>query len=504
MKLTVKNFGPIREAQNIDISPMTIFVGPSNTGKSYLAMLLYSIFEVFADKEHTWKLSMLVRRERQNHLEIFNNLRKSQVSASTEIDVCFSKWAQIISNAWEHKIVYCLGEEGRVLLDGKNSDAGFSTRISDSENQLVLDLTNPRNSKITLQKKRQLTRQINQRFAELLSYEVKGDSGEEISSLPDEIYEDFARRYYPEVLLQHFQSTLLPWKQLEAPIDAYYLPAIRGGIMQSHRTLVSVLIKRAPMAGLSNLPLVPPFNGVLSDFMTKLINIENGEYKRTRSRLSGLGTRHRRNMRRDNYSDTQEAIDDANTRIERHILSGVIDVQRSETQYPDFRYKFTKDNQHYDLPLMNASSAVSEVAPVSLFLRHYVHPGDLFILEEPEAHLHPAAQRDISDVLARLVNARVNVLITTHSDNILEQVGNFIYASDVSESDLTRLDEAKCSVYFFKPSRSGKQTTVKKIPFDPETGLLTKDHLDVSSALYNETIDLMERRENEGSQTDIL
>jgi len=132
-----------------------------------------------------------------------------------------------------------------------------------------------------------------------------------------------------------------------------------------------------------------------------------------------------------------------------------------------------------------------------------VCPDDLFIVEEPEAHLHPAAQRDISDVLVRLVNAGVNVLVTTHSDNILEQVSNFIYAADLSGSKLTKLDEEKCSVYLFKPGRGANETTVKKIPFDPETGLVTQDHLDVSSALYNETVNLMEKRENAGSQTDI-
>ena len=63
MKLTVKNFGPIREARNIDISPMTIFVGPSNTGKSYLAMLIYSIFEVFSDEEYSWRIFRLIRKE---------------------------------------------------------------------------------------------------------------------------------------------------------------------------------------------------------------------------------------------------------------------------------------------------------------------------------------------------------------------------------------------------------------------------------------------------------
>ena len=40
--LDVENFGPIAEAKNIEFKPMTVFVGPSNTGKTYLAMLLHA------------------------------------------------------------------------------------------------------------------------------------------------------------------------------------------------------------------------------------------------------------------------------------------------------------------------------------------------------------------------------------------------------------------------------------------------------------------------------
>ena len=76
--------------------------------------------------------------------------------------------------------------------------------------------------------------------------------------------------------------------------------------------------------------------------------------------------------------------------------------------------------------------------------------------------MHPAAQRDFSDVLVRLVNADVRVLVTTHSDNILEQISNFIYAADLPDSKLTKLDKEKCSVYLFKPGRGGNKTTVKK------------------------------------------
>ena len=499
MKLTVKNFGPIREARNIDLSPMTIFVGPSNTGKSYLAMLIYSIFEVFSDEELTWKMSPLVRGENRDYLQTFNNLKKSQGAVSGEIGTCFSQWAQVISDVWKHKVVYCFGEEGKNVVEGKNGGEDFSVRISDPENQFILDLTTPTNSKITLQKRKRLAEETYKDILRLLSKETGKHIDEETSYFPDEVRIDFMRRYYPGVILKQFQMTLLPGNPSGSHTDAYYLPAIRGGIMQSHRTLVSVLIERAPMAGLSNIPLVPPFNGVLSDFMTKLVNIGSEGFGRGGFR-GRFEARRWRNKRR---SDKQKELEMINSRIEQRILSGEIDIQTSEAQYPDFRYKFTRDDKKYDLPLMSASSSVSELAPISLFIRHYVCPDDLFIVEEPEAHLHPAAQRDISDVLVRLVNAGVNVLVTTHSDNILEQVSNFIYAADLSGSKLTKLDEEKCSVYLFKPGRGANETTVKKIPFDPETGLVTQDHLDVSSALYNETVNLMEKRENAGSQTDI-
>ena len=66
------------------------------------------------------------------------------------------------------------------------------------------------------------------------------------------------------------------------------------------------------------------------------------------------------------------------------------------------------------LSLMNASSSVSELAPIVLFIRDYLKEGDFFIVEEPEAHLHPEAQLLIADALAQLVNAGVYV-ISYHS-----------------------------------------------------------------------------------------
>ena len=47
LELEVADFGPIVEA-NVDLRPLTVFVGPSNTGKSYLAILIYALHRFFA------------------------------------------------------------------------------------------------------------------------------------------------------------------------------------------------------------------------------------------------------------------------------------------------------------------------------------------------------------------------------------------------------------------------------------------------------------------------
>ena len=46
LELTVSNLGPIAEGK-IELRPMSVFVGPSNTGKSYLATLIYALHRFF-------------------------------------------------------------------------------------------------------------------------------------------------------------------------------------------------------------------------------------------------------------------------------------------------------------------------------------------------------------------------------------------------------------------------------------------------------------------------
>ena len=48
VEISVRNFGPIAEA-DLDLRPLTVFVGPSNTGKTYLSVLIYALQRIFED-----------------------------------------------------------------------------------------------------------------------------------------------------------------------------------------------------------------------------------------------------------------------------------------------------------------------------------------------------------------------------------------------------------------------------------------------------------------------
>lgn len=62
------------------------------------------------------------------------------------------------------------------------------------------------------------------------------------------------------------------------------------------------------------------------------------------------------------------------------------------------------------------------------------------IVEEPEAHLYPDAQKQISELLALTLNSGCQMLITTHSPYILGALNNLMYASYISANNTPKAD----------------------------------------------------------------
>ncbi len=481
MKISVKNFGPIGEAKDIHLSPMTLFVGPSNTGKSYLAVLLYTIIEILEDGFRPLINIQIRSQQKAKNNPAIQKMIDRGVSAreATKEDVeawCASKfipWAEGLAGLWRKKILYCFGEEGENLIQDKK----VSVVMYSDDGEVIVDLVSPKRSKINPRALSKMVDKLIDSFSEMpLEVEFRFQLSAPIN---------------PHLLARAFRSAL--WDEM--PDTAHYLPAIRGGIMQSHRGLVDAVMAQAPFVGLQGhfhrMNSTPMFTGVLSDFMRKLIDVPVIGIRAYRRTSPFMPRRIRQNS---NIAPIGE-------RMENEIMDGEIKIRKNETGYPDFRYKFSRGGKERELPLNNTSSMVSELAPISVFVRHHLEEGDLFIVEEPEAHLHPKGQRAISDVLVQLANAGVFVLATTHSDIVLEQIGNAVHRAELKDKNPVKnggelLNADKAAAYSFATRAKGK-TTVRKVAFDDETGFMTRDHLDASKALYDETIALLDGGEDD-------
>jgi predicted ATPase len=63
-------------------------------------------------------------------------------------------------------------------------------------------------------------------------------------------------------------------------------------------------------------------------------------------------------------------------------------------------------------------------------------PGDLLIVENPEAHLHPAGQSKLGRFLAHVAGAGAQVIVETHSDHVLNGARIAVADSTLSASEM--------------------------------------------------------------------
>lgn len=91
---------------------------------------------------------------------------------------------------------------------------------------------------------------------------------------------------------------------------------------------------------------------------------------------------------------------------------------------------------------MNVGFGISYVAPVIVSLLK-AKSGDLVIIENPEAHLHPRGQRKMGELIAKAASGGAQIILETHSDHILNGIRLSVKNRTISTNDV-RLN------YFFQ------------------------------------------------------
>ena len=510
IQIEVDDFGPIGSGK-VQLRPLTVFVGPSNAGKTYLAVLVYALHKAlgglskyailsnsyfsveriflryFSDKtaSDTRKSEKEIAKTIENiaaklrdqtrpftFFDLPAEMRESALSALTdselladdlgqEVERCFdlqslSEMVRYGSKNGETKISVSARQDSQTLW---NFDVQFSASGISSQGMI---------GDINLGENADRSPDLRARFRQL---ELLFD--DQTSQRMYRVFSDLAKARENE---------------------AYYLPAARSGIMQSHRVIASSLMGRATRAGLERLPELPTFSGVLVDFMQRLI-------------LHGERVVPWRLRRPQKHPNVVTRLADS---LEQQTLGGRIRVVRPlPGGYPEFVYE--PHNTKQKIGLSRASSMVTELAPVVLCLRDGLGEGDTVIIEEPEAHLHPAAQTQMANTLAQLVNAGVRVIVTTHSDWLLKAIGNLMREGALAEGTdpeataveldypTTAIRPKDAGIWLFRKSRGQKGSTMEEIPFDSVNGVEPSDYDIVDEELYNRSAELQNQLEEGAS-----
>ena len=499
VRLDVSNFGPIAEA-SVDLRPLTVFVGPSNTGKTYLAILTYALHRFFGGASSTPGIGLSSLRQSKSLFLRYGDPFAEEVYENHEIDALM-KWlqrpgpksgsrraAQILhdkvasvvrrqlrpSRDWDEmlpgELARCFGaaNANRLIRQGTAFGAKITLKCLESNGadatvplKFNFDLDSGAfNSRVTvadpirLRIANEYVDSQAERFG-LLRYLALQEEVEMRPSLLTVVNEEIAARV-GATMVSPLSTT------------AHYLPADRTGTIHAHRALVGLITAAAPIAGLGTTISLPSLSGVYSDFLFQLHLIGASEPREQSDPLDALGAR-----------------------IEAQILSGEIRTDRSNPTYPIFSY--LPNGWDTELPMMNASSMVSELAPVVLFLRHVVKPGEVLIIEEPESNLHPAMQVEFMRQLAAVVNSGVRIMITTHSEWILDELANLVRLSELPPEKRTprlknepALDPRDVGVWLFERGKEDDGSRVKELPFDVNEGGFATGYEDTARLTYNQ------------------
>ncbi len=103
-----------------------------------------------------------------------------------------------------------------------------------------------------------------------------------------------------------------------------------------------------------------------------------------------------------------------------------------------------------DLNLRNVGVGVSQVLPlVVLCLRS--RPDSLILVEQPELHLHPAAQQQLADFLLAMIASGRQLIVETHSDHMITRLRRRIV-----EDEADRLRDRVGFVYVTRSDDTGE------------------------------------------------
>jgi hypothetical protein len=393
VKLYLSNFGPFEEAE-VELKPLTVFIGRNSTGKSMLLYLLWALSsaEPLPDRvEAGWEPVVEIAEK------VVRGVKEGRIE-SGDLEELVRAYVKVLVDAVKHgleeRFRYAFGVELKELV-----------RIG--RDKAVIEV-HGRCAKI--------------RFS--LGDEVRIEEF-------DLCIEDMLRKVDVRVLRGRYVRvgygsylekrrvySIVDVRDLVVDLLAYHIAEEFHGLVLVTPYLTCMLPDSR--AGITRTLLKPYISPTL---LSGVLGVDS-EYVSTYFRLAEWLSRNPWVVEL-----IKPLLEELGVTIDVRFESGVYNI-------------YVKSWSNKVMPIAMAPSGVREAITVALALI-MVEPKELVpvsvFVEEPEAHLHPRAQRTLARIISRALNMGKNVIVTTHSDYLITALNNLIALSQLPSRRLKRL-----------------------------------------------------------------
>lgn len=451
MKILIKNFGPIHEFEFDLEKDLHVIYGENSIGKSYISYVVYLILKNLQTLQ-VHKELLQYGYFKEFEAIITGNFIETKKDITKEMADIFAKILQktfIVDLQNSLKNTFGAIKNLRNEYQKKdfeicliNTNNINSIIIKGQENKLFIDKVILRSESFVIEK-----------GTTSHSFYVEGEITDDEYNTIDGLVSELTRTSL--LYCEHFFGQLLDLQEL------HFLPCSRSGLYIGLSSLTPILAELSQnRALLKNQTIsLPSLSEPIADYYRDLVTL---------------------NTKNKNKILTKIAL-----KLEEKVLKGAINYNKktNKIEYHNLQTKL-------QINIEQASSMISELAPLILFLKHIIgfkrdmHFFDnkidyhILFIEEPEAHLHPKIQVQLMEIFAELTKVGVKVVMTTHSNYMFNKLSNMLLKKEI-EVD-------KVGSYHLVMTDKG--SVVNPDMQATEEGMEDHNFVDTAEELYNERL----------------
>jgi predicted ATPase len=398
LEVSVKNLGQIKEA-NFHIRPITVITGPNGTGKSFFTKFLYSILNVVYRNAYRELITQSLRQISLQLERIINAVTDGDAEPANRIN------SEILQLKAEFEQVSDSGKMNDYLIFAKSK----VKTVSDIEKQYGIYFNALKESIEQFEPIQSIAVSLHQTIIAL----------QNVLSDYESACVGFLEKNISNELLENFQITDLKdliafeEKQLEINIETLLAVKLNAGrlsidigtdFIDEVSDLSNVVFFESPaywkvrdaLKSAKNNPNRPQLMGRKND------DILTGVPKYFYDLDIALNTR----------TKTEGAFKSA-TDLLTHALGGEFVFKGDELSFKD------KSGREISKNLM--SFGMTNLGMIQALLKYnIITAGSFIFIDEPETNLHPDWQVKLVEVLLLLAQGGVNIVITTHSSDLVK------------------------------------------------------------------------------------